>query len=515
MKRTIILTIVIVLSLLISYGFFYHTRSEEIQGNLSKWASTIIQIVFILTIISVIYAVIRENNNPIATIAWIQVLVFLPIAGFILYLIFGLNPRKTKIFAQKALHDQEKFTKFSSKFKIKDLQNQSGFSRKYYNKINHLIKLLYQNNKSHLTAFNEIKVFKNGKTKIDALLNDIENAKNHIHLEYFSIADDQTGQLLRKTLIKKANMGIKIRIIYDAVGSWRLGKKYYKPLIDAGIELAPFLPVKLPWLSSKINYRNHRKIAVIDGKTAYIGGVNIGDKYYGLTEYYGYWRDTHIRIKGDAVKSLQKIFTLDWLFTKKQDINDKELFPETNINNLLPTQVISSGPDSNWESIMQAHFAAISKAEKYVYIATPYLVLTESLLTALKTTALSSVEIKIILPSFPDHRIVFYGSRSYYEELLEAGVKIYEYTKGFMHSKVILVDGNFVSIGTANMDIRSYKQNLEVNTVIYDCNFTNLIKTQFTEDFFQSKEINLSEFKKRKIYFKSVESFCRLFSPLL
>ena len=510
MKRILWIIISLVLFALIVFSFNFILTGNSFQ-QLFKIFLKAFDSFFIIIILSMIFLIIKENRNPTTTLAWIQVMIFLPLLGFILYLIFGINYRKRKIFSIKQKDDLielEKLYKFSSI----DYSKSKKYADSEFLKI---IKLAENNANSELNINNEITPYFNGKDTIDALFQSLKQAKHHIHLEYFSIANDEIGQKLKEILINKSREGIKIRLIYDSVGSWRLGKSYLKDLRKNSIEVTPFLPVKIPLLSSKLNYRNHRKIAIIDGKIGFIGGVNIGDKYYGKNKYFGYWRDTHLKIIGDAVHSLQRAFLLNWLFLNGKINNLENYFPEHYIENQVPVQIISSGADSNWENIMQAYFSSINIARNFIYIQTPYLVPNESMITALKTASLSGVEVRIIIPSFPDHKIVFLGSRSYFNELLEAKIKIYEYQKGFMHSKTLLVDNKFASIGSANMDIRSFEQNFEINSLIYDKTFCKNLFSQFEKDFLNSKEITLQSLSNKNIFVKSSESISRLISPLL
>jgi cardiolipin synthase len=492
----------------------YVKSGDVTRQHIDEIISLFVHIFFVFMIVSVIYIIIRKNEDPVITLAWIQILVFLPVVGFILYIIFGVNYRKKRIFSQKYTEDSTKIQKILTHC-FAGNHDEVALTLVDKNPQIRIIKLLYNNNKAHLTIHNRIKIYLYGKDVIQAIFDDLENADDHIHMEYFSIANDETGRKLREILIRKATAGVKVRLIYDAVGSWRLNKGFLQPMEDAGVEFRAFMKVKVPFLSSKLNYRNHRKIAIIDGKLAYAGGVNIGNKYVGKSDYYGNWRDTHLKIMGDAVYSLQKEFLLNWTFLNGENLDYSQFFPRHDVSDILPTQIVSSGPDSDWENIMQAYFSAISRAQEYIYIATPYLVLTDSMLTALKTAALSDVDVRMVLPSFPDHRTVFYGSRSYFSELLRAGVRIYLYESGFMHSKVLLADDSLVSVGTANLDIRSFKQNFEINSIIYNQDFALRIKRNFMDDFRNSREINLNAFSNRSKREKIIESFSRLLSPLL
>lgn len=514
MKRMLWLMIALLLSGIIIFLVVYYQKPIEVRRDLDDILARIVNFVYIITIIAIIFLVIRENSAPINTIAWIQVLIFLPIIGIILYVFFGINYRKRKMFNRKASKDfleLETLTQFKESVATPQKLYETNISPAQ----RRMSQLMYNNNKALLTYHNQAELFTDGSSTISALFEDLKQAQKNIHLEYFSIMPDEVGRQLQAILIEKAKSGVQVRLICDAVGSWRLPASFFRKLRSVGVQVYEFLPVKLPFLSSKLNYRNHRKICVIDGSIGYIGGVNLGRKYLGKHKFYRYWRDTHVRLIGDAVYSLQKVFLTDWSFITGKLDYQAEFFPPHDVENLLPVQIISSGPDSDWETIMQAYFAAISRASNYIYVATPYFMLNESMLTALKTAALSGVDVRLILPAKNDYRIIYYGSRSYYEELLRSGIRIYEYTKGFIHAKVLLTDDVFLSIGSANMDIRSFKHNFEVNCIMYDDKYAQEVKTHFYQDFNDSKEIILSEFVKRPALNKVWESIARLFSPIL
>lgn len=470
----------------------------------------------IYTIISIAIGldILLDNRDPSSTIAWLMVLVILPVVGIFLYLYIGRNHRKKETFIKKRKEDyiilnnllgeQLSFINYSNIFK-KGLNDTRG----------KIIPLLLNNTRAPITVNNKVKVLQNGEITFTEMLNAINNAKEHIHIEYFIIKDSHIGRKFQKTLIKKAREGLEVRLIYDAVGSIRLKKSFLKPLKDAGVQVKSFLPVKLPFFGSRLNYRNHRKILVVDGKIGFVGGLNIGDEYLGKNKKMGFWRDTHLKIEGEAVYVLQGIFLSDWHFVSNETIDGFKYFPSQGHCGEKIVQIASSGPDSYWASIHQAYFSAINSARERVYITTPYLVPDEGILLALKIAALRGVDVKLLLPIRPDHKTVFWASKSHFEELLEAGVKIYQYEKGFVHGKVFIVDNNFVSIGTANLDIRSFKLNFEVNAFIYDKEVNNSVARDFLEDLRVSREVILSEYVNRSITHKIKESIMRVFSPIL
>ncbi len=481
-----------------------------------------LRIIWGLTVLTVIFVLIMENRSPSKTLSWILILFFLPVAGIILYLVFGRNFRKKRIYTRKEFSDYEKLRQIN---KIEDegllgdkVDPGTDLKRNYdaSGPATVLInRLLENNNKAFLSYHNRIHIYRDGKEVFAELCESIDRAVKSIHLQFFVVKGDETGQILKRLLIKKAQSGVSVRLLYDAVGSWNIGKRFVKDLIAGGVNAVPFSPVEFPFISSKMNYRNHRKIAVIDGKTGFLGGVNIADRYLHKDKYFGYWRDTHLKIEGEAVSPLQAIFLNDWSFATDEDLFRKEFFSPQEVESINPLQIISSGPDSDWESIMQGYFAMISTAAENINIVSPYLVLNESMLTAVKVSALSGVRVRLIVPCKPDHHLVYWASRSYYQELMEAGVEIYEYRKGFIHSKYITVDGYLASIGSANMDIRSFTQNMEVNAFLFSKDLTEKLNEIFEEDLQNSEQIILEEYHNRGYYIRIKESFNRLFSPVL
>jgi len=378
-----------------------------------------------------------------------------------------------------------------------------------------LVRLLLNNSNSLLTTGNQLKILEGGSETFAAIFNAINSATHHIHIEYYIIADDNIGNRLKDLLIKKSREGVKIRMIIDDVGSWSLGKKYISDLQKNGIQIYPFMEVRFPRLTSRVNFRNHRKILIVDGKTGFTGGINVADRYIDGVKEIGPWRDIHLQITGDAVSSLQVIFASDWYLVSYENIGGKKYFPPVTQNKGIPVQISASGPDSDWESIGQAFFSAIAGAKKNIFIVTPYLMPPLQIVTALTTAALSNLDVRILIPEKSDARIPRWSSFSYIEELLEAGVRIYFYRKGFIHSKYITVDGIFSSVGTTNLDFRSLETNFEVNAFIYDEEFTNKMDNIFCEDIKNSREIKLNRWTKRPWHFKLRESLAHIVSPML
>ena len=480
------------------------------------WSLTlfVLNVVYFITAVFISISVILDNRNPTKTISWVIILFVLPFIGLILYLIFGQNYRKEKIYSKKGLKDFERIRSLSDE-QIIELSSKEFMNDEKIKGKAHIIKLLLNNSKALLTERNRVTVLNNGRNTFRSIFSELRKAKDHIHLEYYIIDDDKLGNELKDLLIEKALEGVQVRLIYDDVGCWRLGKKFLGELKMAGVELHPFMPVRFPFLGNRINYRNHRKIVVIDGRVGFVGGLNIADRYLYGNKKIGPWRDTHLKIEGEAVNSLQVVFLIDWQFVSKQTIVDKKYFPKSRIACNQLVQITASGPDSDWASIMQAYFGTISTAREYVYISNPYFIPNESILTALKTASLSGVDVRIILPGESDAFFTYYGTLSYVEELLEAGIRVFFYQKGFIHSKLIMVDDIFSSVGTANMDLRSFDDNFEVNALIYNEDICQVLKKSFFDDLSHSHEVILSEYRRRKFRRKMMESVARVFSPLL
>ncbi|MFI3331679.1 MAG: cardiolipin synthase [Rikenellaceae bacterium] len=474
--------------------------------------STIFWFLYLIPVIFIIVVIIMDKREPVRALAWICVVALLPYAGIILYIFFGRNFRKEKIFSRKGARD-EKLLKRLSQRQLKLLSTANLEGEISENK--EIITLMLNNSRSLLTLHNRVKVLNNGSETFPEIIKTLHEAKQSIHLEYYIIENDALGESIADILVSKALEGVEVRLIYDDVGSWSLSRRYIARLQRAGVKVYCFMPVMFPLLTSKLNYRNHRKIVVVDSKVAFTGGINIAERYIKGTKL-GKWRDTHLKIEGEAVAQLQKVFALDWFFvSRKQLLDDEKYFPQTNIDDFLPVQIASSGPDSHWASIMQAFFAAICKAKNNIFISSPYFLPNQAVLTALKVAAMSGVDVRILLPSRSDSKIVYWATRSYIEELLEAGIKVYFYKKGFNHSKLIIIDENFASVGTANMDIRSFEHNFEVAALIYDKKTATELSVAFERDIDDAKQLNMTQWRKRPLRESIYESFARLLGPLL
>ncbi|MBP3906264.1 MAG: cardiolipin synthase [Peptostreptococcaceae bacterium] len=471
--------------------------------------------------------IILENRDPTKTMAWLLIFIVLPGVGLIIYCFLGRNIRKRKLFhTQKLASDIKENNLFKNMESIEELveleqisiKNNKLLDDRNYEEIKKkVVSLLLNTGKFPFTSNNDVKIFIDGNEKFESLLKDIENAKEHIHLEYFIIKNSDIGIKIKDLLIKKAKSGVKVKILYDDVGCWRFWfhRKFFNDMKKVGIQISAFLPATFPFIGGKLNYRNHRKIVIIDGHIGYTGGINIGDEYMGKNKKFGYWRDTHIRIEGSSVYMLQMVFLTDWYYTTKKAEFEPKYFPKLEHKGNSMIQVVATGPDSDWEAIHYAYFSAICNAKERVYIETPYFIPDEGLLRALKSAALSGVDVRIIFPSIADHKIVHQASYSYFDDILKSGGKVYLYNKGFIHSKLIIIDDKIASTGSANMDLRSFMLNFEINAFIYDKDIINKISDDFFEDLKNSKEVDLEVFQNRPFIKKWAESVARLFSPIL
>jgi cardiolipin synthase A/B len=492
--------------------FFFSFLGVFLKDYLGGIFFSYSSILITLSVIFISFVIFLENRHPTQTITWLVVLGSFPLVGFLFYLLFGRNYRKERMFRKKYFLDKQTFLKVEGETDPKSEEK----IRKMGDHQKRLLALAQRLGNSPISFGTYTKTLTNGKETFRHIINEINKATHHIHLEYYIVRNDEMGNEIKNTLIQKAREGIKIRFLYDAVGSWKLSKSYIRELKNAGIEMIPFGPVKLPFLNNKFNFRNHRKIVVIDGTVGFVGGLNIGDEYLGRNKQFGFWRDTHLMLKGEAVRTLQLIFLQDWYYmTNHSFLTSEYLSPELEENIHGGVQLIAGGPDNEHSVIKNIFFSMITTAEKSVWIASPYFIPDEDIFSAIKIAALSGIDVRILVPKKPDKRIVFHASRSYFPELMEAGVRIYEYERGFMHSKIVIVDDEIASIGTSNMDMRSFHLNFEVNAFLYRTRSTQKLVNDYLKDMKHSREINLVAFKKRHIGLRIIESTSRLLSPLL
>lgn len=459
------------------------------------------------------FFIILNNRNPITTVSYILSLIVLPFVGLLIYFFFGQEYRKDKMFKRRKVFNDKRVKRWEKKLLVGE-QRLEKYEDSFLNSHVNIVKLLQNNQKKPLTFGNDVKILLNGEKKFESLFKDLEQAKDHIHLEYYIFNSDVIGLQLIDILCKKAQEGIRVRVIYDYVGSI-LSRKQEKRMQSCGVEIFPFMPVWFPNLTRKLNYRDHRKIAIIDGTLGYVGGVNISDDYVNPCKK-GYWRDTHLRLEGNAIKSLQSHFLLNWNFVSNQEIKIIDpFFPEMENCGEVAVQIAASGPDSSWPHIMEAIFTAINSANKSIHITTPYFIPNDQILTALKTASRRGVEVKLLIPKKGDSWAAKYATNSYILDILESDIKVYHYCKGMIHAKSMVVDGEFTTVGTSNMDYRSFEINFEVNALIYNEEISQQMISIFEKDIEECESVDIETWKERGIRMRLKESFCRLWAPLL
>ena len=467
-----------------------------------------------------IYDLIFRKHNPAKSLAWIVVMLLLPYVGLIIYIYVGRDFRKNKMYSRKGLHD-ERLKRELSALQVEQLNQAQENLPADIAVHKKLVFLALNNSRSILTVHNSTRLYYTGKEALEAMYESAGKARHHIHLQSFIIENDSVGTRWKNLLCRKAMEGVDVCVIYDDFGSWYLPKYFIKEMRTAGVHIEPFGKVGFPGLRAMINYRNHRKLLIVDGEEGYLGGVNIADRYYDGGSSLE-WRDTQIRIRGEAVKQLESSFLMDWYFITHKNLRRRRHYSyqlpyleEDTVPETCYMQIVSSGPDSDWADIMQLYLTTITEARTRISITTPYLIPNESILNALRTAALGGVEVRIMLPRESDARFVHYASLSYVTELLDAGVKVYMYTKGFIHSKTISIDGSCCVIGSANLDNRSLEHHFEVGAIIYNPSVSIEVEDQFDRYLNDSRLIVRKSWDKRPFRQKIYEQLTRLLSPLL
>jgi cardiolipin synthase len=469
--------------------------------------------VLLLFIFQTATILIGEYKRPAKTVAWLLVLFIFPIIGFLMYYFLAKEYTQRKTVRRKG---RRRSSETRHQWLGMGSHNKERIEEPHYElyEDSRLCGLLHNIPGSAISPNNRVEVLRNADITYEAMLKAIEKAEKHIHFEFYTIRHDTIGNRFQEALIRKAMQGVKVRVIYDGIGSYALSAAYINRFKQAGIEIYPFLRPLIAFFDKRMNYRNHRKIIVIDGLVGFVGGINIGDEYLGGDPKLGFWRDTHLMLHGDSVYYLQTTFMTDWLFVSGERLADDSMFPEHHESKTSLVQVISSGPDAYWDAIQEMFFAGIVAAKKRVYMTTPYFIPDASITMALKTAVLSGVDVRIILPYKADSRIVQYASRSYLLELMQAGVQFYLYRKGFMHAKVMIVDHMMATVGTANVDMRSFFSNFELNAVMFNQDVIDRLEADFWADLKESDELKLAEFEQRSRLEKGKEVIARLLSPL-
>lgn len=488
-------------------------QTIEFLTSLWNW---LMDNIFYVNIVFAVSIVFFERRDPKTVWTWLLVMYFIPLFGFLLYMVLGQNYHKVKMFKTKEIEDalngaikEQEDHIFRNEFELSDERIKAYSDLVLYN---------LQTSRAIYSDDNKVQIFRDGNDKFEDFIREIQNAKSFIHIQYYIIKSDELMDRISKELIKKARQGVEVRILYDGMGGRLFKRRDIRELKKYGIKVGVFFPAFLGRFQLRFNYRNHRKIAVIDGKCGYVGGFNIGKEYIGRDKKFGYWRDTHLKIQGMGVNDLQNRFILDWNYATKENLFKQDKYFDYSHKKKPGTtgmQIVSSGPDSKREEIRDNYLRLIQKAEKNIYIHTPYFIPDDAVLQALIIAAYSGVDVKLMIPSKPDHPFVYWVNNSFAGELLKSGAKVYTYEKGFLHAKGIMVDGMVSSYGTANMDMRSFSLNFEVNAVLYDMDLTKTLESQFLEDLSYCSELTRYNYDRRSVIVRFKEQISRLFAPLM
>lgn len=468
---------------------------------------------YLIGIIFLAGKIIMDTRNTSKTLAYLMLIIFLPVLGIIIYFVFGVNYRKNKFYTFKIERNEQVYQAVSTYIREthhKTLESHQEQLDQFLTTVN----FLYNAGHSPLSQGNYAEILVNGEGKFEKVFEVLEKAAHHIHLEYYIYDNDSIGNRLADLLIKKAGQGVKVRFLYDDMGSGKIGKKLLRRLKDASIEVSPVNKITFRLLANRVNYRDHRKIIIVDGAEVFTGGINVSDKYINPNPKQ-YWRDVHLYMKGEAAFYFQFLFFSNWIFATEKIPEISQLYFTKSIeegSSLI--QTAASGPDTK-PSIMLSTTSAILSAKKRIYIVTPYFIPVETVFNAIKQAALSGVDVRLMVPKSGDSIVVNAAAYSYYEELLENKVKVFFYKKGFIHAKTMLIDDIFSSVGTANMDVRSQELNFEVNALVFDQKINGKLQDLFRKDMNDCEEIHLDSWKKRPKYKVFFEHLARLLSPLI
>lgn len=472
------------------------------------YVNWIIFVVYVVVTLGSIIAVLMDNRQPAKALVWLLALIFLPIVGVILYFFFGQNTRRERIISKQSL---DQITRRSMLGFVE--QRSLQLPEEYRN----LIRLFASNGWTLPFKNNEVDIYTDGYEFFPALLAEIAQAKHHIHIDTYIFEDDPLGYLVSDALIERAEAGVEVRVIYDDVGCWKVPSAFFERMREAGVDVHAFMPVKFPAFTSRVNYRNHRKLCVIDGRTGFIGGMNIALRYIKGNGRQA-WRDTHLRIRGGAVYGIQSAFLVDWYFVDRTLISDRVYYPEVpkRIVNDCLAQIVTSNPTSESPEMMHGYVSILHNAKQYVYMTTPYFLPTEPVLFAMRTCAQSGVDVRLMIPMQADAKVVKWASSSYVMQAADDGVKIYLYQAGFNHSKLLICDDSLCSCGSTNIDFRSFENNFEANAFFYDRDMALRLKQVFERDLEHCVPLDeVKDIEQRGFLTRLWESIVRLFAPLL
>ncbi|MCE5034512.1 cardiolipin synthase [Staphylococcus cohnii] len=459
----------------------------------------------------------RDRRDATATWAWLFLLFVVPILGFVIYIFFGRAVRKKR--EQGFHHNQIDDMKERMKTQLSDATNEINHSDyRLVKKHADIVNTLLTKEPTFLSYDNNVDIYTDGHALFDQMKEDLRNAKSYIHLEYYVLKLDKLGSEIVDILQQKAEEGLEVKILYDAVGSKTVHKSKFKKFQEAGGQVEAFFQAKIPLVNFRLNNRNHRKILVIDGMTGYVGGFNIGDEYLGLDENFGYWRDTHLRVKGDGVDALQLSFIHDWnsqSHREQLEFNDKYFPDNAKQGGDVPMQIALSAPSDNWHQIEFGYMKMIMNAKESIYMHSPYFIPDKGYINALRIAAKAGVDVRLIIPNKPDHIFVYWATITSVAQLIRDGVKVYTYENGFIHSKMMIIDDEVASVGSSNMDIRSFELNFEINAFMYDENIVKELKAAFIEDMKVSKELTEERYEQRSNWIKFKQAIAKLASPIL
>lgn len=460
--------------------------------------------VYCIVAILVMVRVVLNNRDTVKTLAWILVFIFLPFLGLIIYFFFGRDTRKAKMIGRRMLSQIQQRRQLND-----DAENQADVPQGY----EPLVSFFKNTSSSYLLGASEVEVLST-REFAESLYKEIDAAKEHIHIQFYIIENDDFGSLLCEHLVEKARQGVEVRVIYDSVGCWKVNKEFFERMRCAGVYVESFLKVRFPLLTNRVNYRNHRKVVVIDGKVGFIGGCNIADRYLKGVPW-GDWHDTMLLVRGMAVHGLQSSFLVDWYFASRTLVSGKRYFPVLPAGNDSLMQVVQSNPVGDVRTVMTGLVKALYMSKSYVYMQTPYFMPNSDFISALKSAAMSGVDVRLMIPECSDNKVTDYASRSYLVDIMEAGVKVYLYTAGLLHSKTFVCDDSLCSVGSVNLDFRSFYYNFEVSAFVYGRKLAAVLKDKFLDEAECCRQLSLATFKERPLKERCLESVARLFSPLL
>ncbi|MDE6018035.1 MAG: cardiolipin synthase [Muribaculaceae bacterium] len=470
------------------------------------WINISLFLIYCVVVFSCVVVVVSENKNPIRALSWTLALLFLPVIGVVFYLFFGRSLKGKTMVSRKVRR----------KLLEKSRPKQSSFDN-YGLNVDRIqkIKLAHNLCHAHLDRNNSVEIFTDGLAKFNHLKNDIINAKEFIYIQYYIYNDDRIGNEILNLLAEKVRQGVQVKVLYDHVGSFSTSNRFFKRMRDLGIDSHPFFRVTFRKLANRINWRNHRKIAIIDGEIGYIGGMNIADRYVEVSPEGRIWRDTHLRVQGPVIESMMYSFAVDWNFLRPdEDVQPLSMRAYKDAGD-VDMQLVTSGPIDKWNNLVLCFQQAIASARKKIYIQTPYFLPTDALLKSLQGAALSGVDVRIMIPEKTDSMLLGYGSRSYVDDCLKAGVKVYLFTPGMLHAKTMIIDDDFVTTGSVNFDFRSFENNFEANLLIYSESVNRRMRDIFFHDLESSKKLTISRWRARGRFERMMEALVRLFSPIL